>query len=500
MENVRERISIRNKNQFEIKYTYPLQLDQEYTEYQVETFVFLPKNLPITRKNYSKEEFYRDTSAYIRFKTPAFTLPDIIYGDDSPLERSRQSIENLIADPMNPEMLENFSYHLKMLCSILKSALRDEVERIENIPDAVKRDMEAAIMVDSLQMFIEMFRKLRAIGGFNALDNEKKTLFGFSEEYIGILSEYYLFKFLEFMDAAAAKGGPVSPEIRKKVVEMIKEGNAYRFKVGYPTIVRENSTNETFIYRMRMLKKIMGSILYIRTENIDDGKVAEQIAVNMAAGLAMALATIVILLFQSYFSNFAGWVIFTAVIAYLIRERMKESSRSFFIEWLRGHYFDYKTILKDNLNRKIGESKSVMTFLKPSKIPRKILSVRDQDMLTSSFANGFLEEVIYGKKLIRINNASCQTIWSDFKVDGINDIVRFNMNSFMSKMNFPERDLYILDGEHCSTVPGTGVYHLNLILRYGMGGYSEIHKFRLIMNRNGILRIIEVPVKQESPQ
>lgn len=499
MENVRERITIRNKNQFEIKYTYPLQLNKDYTEYLVETFFFLPKNLPINRKTYSKEEFYRDNSAYIRFKTPAFTLPDIIYGDDSPLERTRQAIVGLIADQDNPAMVETFSYHLKMLCSILKSALRDEVERIENIHDNNERDTEAILMIDSLRMFIEMFRKLRSIDGFNTLDNEKKSLFGFSEEYVGILAEYYLFRYLEYLDSTS-KDCPVNIAIREKVVDLIKDGNVYRFNVGYPSIVRENSTNETFIYRTRMLKKIMGSILYIRTENMDDGKVAEQIAINMAAGLAMAMATVFILLFQNFFSNFGGWIIFTAVIAYLIRERMKESSRSFFVEWVRGLRFDYKTILRDNLDRKIGVSKSVMTFLKPSKIPRKIMAIRDQDMLTSLFSSGFLEEVIYAKKLIRINNASCQTIWSDFKVDGINDIVRFDMTSFMSKMSYPERNLYVLDGDRCKTVPGTGVYHLNLILRYGMGTRSEMHKFRLIMNRNGILRIIEVPVKQENQQ
>ncbi len=498
MESVRERITIRDKNQFEIKYTYPLQLEHENTEYVVETFIFLPTNLPINSKTYDKEKFYRDNSAYIRFKTPAFMLPEIIFGDNSPLAKTRSAITALIDDPDDETILENYNYSLRMFCSILKSALRDEVERIEGIHDTEKRNEETALMVDSLELLETSFRQLRDIPGFNALDNEKKAMFNFSDEYTGIISEYYLFRLLEYLDHDQETGTPEKPELREKIVALIKAGNSYRFAMGYPTIVRENSTNETFIYRMRMLKKIMGSILYIRTQSIDDGKWAEQLAINIAAGVAMAAATVVLLIAQNFKqSGLAWWVVFTAVVAYIIRERMKESSRSFFVEWIRSHYYDYKTILRDDLNRKIGESKSFMGFLKPSKIPKKILAARDQDQIASLLSDGSTEEVIYSKKRITLNNDSCRTIWSDFKVDGINDIVRFNMSHFMEKMNLPERHLYILDGNNdCTKVEGAGVYHLNMILRYGMGEASEMHKFRLIMNRNGIQRIIEVPVKQ----
>lgn len=495
MGSVRERITIRDKNQFEIKYTYPLQLDQENTEYVVETFIFLPTNLPLNSKTYDKEKFYRDNTAYIRFKTPAFMLPEIIYGEDSPLEKTRAGIIRLIETPDDTEAVENYNYRLRMFCSILKSALRDEVERIENIHDPQLRNEEATMMVDSLARLQEEFSRLHDIPGFNTLDSEKKAMFGFSDEYTGILSEYHLFKLLEVLDRD--REPPVQTELRSKIVEEIKASNAYRFSAGYPTIVRENSTNETFIYRMRMLKKIMGSILYIRTQNIDDGKWAEKFAINIAAGLAMAIATGVLLVAQTFHRNgLAWWVVFTAVVAYIIRERMKESSRSFFVEWIRSHYYDYKTILRDDLDRKIGESKSFMSFLRQSKVPRKILAARDKDLITTLLADGHDEEVIYAKKRITIRNASCRTIWSDFKVDGINDIVRYNMSRFMEKMNQPERKLFILDGDDWKTVEGTGVYHFNMILRYGMGEASEIHKFRLIMNRNGIQRIIEVPVKQ----
>jgi hypothetical protein len=492
--SVRERITIRDKNQFEIKYTYPLQLDQENTEYVVETFIFLPTNLPFNSKDYRKENFYRDNTAYIRFKTPAFMLPEIICGNDSPLAKTHAAISRLIETPEEPEAVENYNYRLRMFCSILKSALRDEVERIENIHDPLLRGEEAIMMVDSLSRIQDELRLLHDIPGFNTLDSEKRAMFSFSDEYTGIVAEHHLFKLLKLLNR---DNQAEQAELRSRIVEQIEAGNSYRFSAGYPTIVRENSTNETFIYRMRMLKKIMGSILYIRTENIDDGKWAEQFAINIAAGLAMALATVVLLFAQTFNQSGLGWwVIFTAVVAYIIRERMKESSRSFFVEWIRSHYYDYKTILRDDLDRKIGESKSFMSFLKQSKIPRKIQAARDKDLISTLLSDGYDEEVIYAKKRITIHNDSCRTIWSDFKVDGINDIVRYNMSAFMKKMNQPERDLFILGDNGWKTVEGTGVYHFNMILRYGMGGNSEIHKFRLIMNRNGIQRIIEVPVKQ----
>ena len=259
------------------------------------------------------------------------------------------------------------------------------------------------------------------------LDKEKKTIFNFSDEYIGIISEYYLFKLLEVLDGNRQPGAGEDEKLRKKVIEQIKEGNSYRFSAGYPTIVRENSTNETFIYRMRMLKKIMEASSISVPKNIDDGN-GRRNSPSTSPPDWPCIATIVLLGAQTFSRTaWPWWVTLTAVVAYIIRERMKESSRSFFVDWVRSHYYDYKTILRDDLDRKIGESKSFMGFLKRSRVPEKIRAARDKDQISALLENGNDEEIIYSKKRIKLRNASCQPSGRTSRLTASTNC-RFNMS------------------------------------------------------------------------
>ncbi|MDD4181281.1 MAG: hypothetical protein PHE87_06610 [Victivallaceae bacterium] len=489
MKNVLERIIVRDDNQFEIKYTYPLQPEKETTKYFVEMFLFLPQGLNINNKTYGKKKFYRDSTNYIRFKTPAFSLPEIIAGKANPLYKTTIALKELIEAPETKEHRENYDYHLKMFSSILKSALRDEEKRLENIIEPEELNTAIKRMVVTLSQILTLFRELRNINGFFTLESRWKTLFALSDEYNSIIAEFHLFKLLDFLGNVpeAERHSDVCADVR----ELINLEVSHRSSAGYPSIVRDRSDNETFLYRARTLKKIMGSILFLHTQNYSDGRIAKQFMLSLAAGLAMSLAMIFLLVGQKVFGNIALWLVISTVIGYIIRDRTKESSRALFSNWIEKYFFDYKTIIMDNLNRKIGECRSSISFLEPSAVPQDIVKIRNRDILAELAGSGLDEEIIYSRKQINLNNAECSKIWTDFRVEGINDIVRVNLDEIMSKMDKPERELYFLDGEKCAKTDSISVYHLNMILRYGMDKESETRKIRLILNSNGIRRIVE---------
>ena len=163
------------------------------------------------------------------------------------------------------------------------------------------------------------------------------------------------------------------------------------------------------------------------------------------------------------------------------------------IEFLKKYMYDYKTILMTNLTR-IGFCRETFTFLKEKNLPPEIVKIRNKDYL-SELDNGYVgESVIYSKKYIKIYSSECRRIYADFQVDGIHDIIRFNIRHFLDKMDNPESLLYLPDGPGgFKMVPGLCTYHINLILKYGMGEQKEYHKFRLVLNRDGIKRIVEIP-------
>lgn len=493
MENMRERITIRDNNQFEIKYTYPLQPEEKNTRYFVEMFLFIPQSLNINHKTYGKSNFYRDSTNYIRFKTPDFTLPEIIDGDSSPIQKTRMAVKELITSPDSREAQENYNYHLKMFSSILKSALRDEEERLEKIIDCNELNQSVDVMVNTLSRIILEFRKLHNFDSFLSLEDRWKTLFALSDEYISIISEFHLFKVMELLSKKAET--EKYAESSTKLRNLINSECSHRFSSGYPSIVRDNSDNETFLYRARTLKKVMGSILFLHTQNYHDGKLAEQFMLSLTAGLAMVVAMLIILLGQKIFGNIALWLVLSTVISYMIKDRTKESSRIWLSNWVKKHFFDYKTLIMDNLNRKIGECRSSISFLKQSAVPPDIMKIRNRDILAELAGGSLREEVIYLRKQINLVNAECNKIWTDFRVEGLNDIVRFNLREIMNKMDKPERELYFLEGEKWGHTDSISVYHLNVILRYGMAAKKiETRKIRLIVNRNGIRRIVETDI------
>lgn len=489
MNSVQEKIKIHDRYQFEIKYTYPLNKELPETDYMVETFIFIPNNLGVNADTYTKQNFYSDLQKYIRFKTPVFLLSSIIK-EKGPLDRLKTEMTALAEDPSNAEAGKDYLYQLKMLCSILKSALRDEEDYIETCQEAADRQMLIERLLENITRITAGFRKLHDIIQVPHLDQKQAVFYHLCDEYISLMVEKSLFKLLESIE----RGAPgLDRELCVRISDVIKNEIKHRKDNNYPSLVRENSSNEEIIYRQRTLKKIMGSILFLKTFTQTEGRLIEQILMGMAAGVSMAFATGMLFLSRRVFADLTMSLFLILVISYIFKDRLKELSKIYMLGYLKKYIYDYKTVLMTNLTR-IGFCRESFTFLKEKNLPAEIARIRNKDYFTE-LDNGYIgENVIYSKKYIKIYSSNCRKIYTDFQVDGIHDIIRFNVRHFLDKMDNAEIPLFMPDGaDSFKMVPGSCVYHLNIILRYGMGDQHEYHKFRLVLNRDGIKRIVEIP-------
>ena len=129
MKNFAEQFKLHDKYQLEMKFTYPASPDSKVNEYSVDTFFFLPTNLGINSETYRKEEFFSDLHEYIRLKTPSVPINGMT-GPDSPLEKLEQTFPDMTA--RKPDSVNLYSSRLKLFCSIMRSALRDQENLIEN--------------------------------------------------------------------------------------------------------------------------------------------------------------------------------------------------------------------------------------------------------------------------------------------------------------------------------------------------------------------------------
>ena len=56
---------------------YPLKEGSETQNYLVQTFVFVPRVLDLTKRSYPKESFYADTANFLRLTTPRRKLSEL---------------------------------------------------------------------------------------------------------------------------------------------------------------------------------------------------------------------------------------------------------------------------------------------------------------------------------------------------------------------------------------------------------------------------------------
>jgi hypothetical protein len=104
--------------------------------------------------------------------------------------------------------------------------------------------------------------------------------------------------------------------------------------------------------------------------------------------------------------------------------------------------------------------------------------------------NGWMgEQVLLYRKRVRLFPKRIRHIFTHYSVDGLKDVIRFNVQEFLRKMDNPKKALWVMDEEGLLPVKGTRVYHLNLIVRCHHDEVSSISRYRIVFNRKGLRRI-----------
>ncbi len=116
-------LTARDKLQLELKSDISILSHDHDTVFKQEYFIFIPSTLQI-KNSYSKEQFYRDETNLIRFKTPPFTFQEILHSKKSPLNRIPQIYTMPKLYLANAHLLLD---EVKLFGNIFRSALRSRI-------------------------------------------------------------------------------------------------------------------------------------------------------------------------------------------------------------------------------------------------------------------------------------------------------------------------------------------------------------------------------------
>ena len=479
---------IHDQFSIEFKVGFVTRRKMRHNDFSVYMWIFVPNSLDINPSTYSKADFYRDVKSNIRLITPRFLMRDIVGNEQSPAGRLRTAMERMASDPTRTAIAE-YETQIKIFAAIVKSALREEVLHI-NSEGQRKEDIRllSEHFCHNATTIVEAYRGLRPIINTPSISPAVRECFHYGDEFISYTlnqSTYRLIKrLIEDRDLYA--------EQIEMAASLIRHEENYRAQMNYRRVQENDSLeNRDLIYTHGVLKKYVESALYLRVPKKRDGVMIEQIYLSIAAGLSMIFATIVSFYFQQRYGNFTWPFFLVLVISYMGKDRIKELARYYFAHRKGRKYFDNKAKISIG-ERTIGWIKEGVDFLQRSKIPQEVMRLREKDKIAPAEQFIMDDKVLLYRKWVHIDRAEMAAN-NIYHTDGINDIIRLNVNSLIHKMDNPYLSLPRLDAEnnlHC--IDCKKVYFLNIVMQYQFDGKTDYKRFRVSLSRNGIESIKEI--------
>ncbi|MBU0550750.1 hypothetical protein KKF91_01235 [Myxococcota bacterium] len=287
----------------------------------------------------------------------------------------------------------------------------------------------------------------------------------------------------------------LSAEGRAALAALAAHEVAYRRARDYETLAQAGQTNEGYIYRHALLKKLAASVLFLEQQRVNIAKRLEPIAFSVAAAVSMAFATMVT--FISARLAPVSWTLFVVlVLSYVAKDRIKESFRAVFRTWADRHLSDHKVrVIDPNTRRPIGWFEQKFRFYDLDEIPPEVRRIRAQGSSNLLIDREATEQVFRYAKITTLEPQRLEGIGE--RVDGLTDIIRVGMWRFMRRMDEPHRTILCFDEarDALTSLDAVRSYHINVVLRlktgHGAAAQARYRKLRVILNRGGIMRVEE---------
>lgn len=144
-------VRIHDRFSVEFKIGYMVRKDLKINDFMTNMWIFVPNDLDINSFSYTKNQFYRDVKSNVRLITPIYSLQEVADDLSLPFMFLEGAFNELVVEPTK-ENLVDYEYQIKMFISIVRSAMRREVN------DVVK-NREKAVRADLVRLYIAGFGK-----------------------------------------------------------------------------------------------------------------------------------------------------------------------------------------------------------------------------------------------------------------------------------------------------------------------------------------------------
>ena len=539
---VKSSVNIHDRNQLETAFDYKIfdslpkksrkqGFFRSKYKLQVEVYLFFPPGMGISPHTYHKQQFYEDLNPYIRLKEPRLGYKELLglkKPKQSPLQRMRIVLEQHDKLHLREQQLAgvecsrifacSFSaYFLKRIqrrCKKLEKAVnhsdsKNRLAKIDLSLSAWEPQLRESLHV--LKEWYQLYCSSKKMLQKHAPELQKEMLYAL--EYCHYRFREGLAKLIHTLnDSEKMIPENLVLRFRKNLMVWLRLQRLYAHTLSFKWINEQadEAGREGYFSRLNSLKKRMWQTLYLEVKPRRSFLIRKQLAYMLAAGFAAIWALLADLWIRfklpanssvgkgvNDFLELSGLLVIIAfVLAYVMKDRIKETARSRLNKGILGKNPDYsEQILWKDLQSKahnLGTIQEWMSFISSEKsLPHEVEQIRAVHGKKRLFSG---EQVVCYRKTIELKPKSLKKI--PFSTLSLRDIIRINVKRYITRLGDPVSSYLCLSEKHGSVVlPMPKSYYLDMVLRYSY--LSSWRKYeglaldfnRLVLNKDGLVRI-----------
>lgn len=490
-------IHFRDSLQFELKSEFFINPKIKNNVYKQEFFVFIPDALLINSRTYSKEQFYLDQINLFRYKTPRLSFKELIRKNNSrsPLIR----LLSLKKEPLTDESIKKISDELRLLGNIFRVSLRDRIDNlIEELKTSSLPHESFKDQVMTLGTEIKLIRSLYGQIQLSLTPYYSNTILKYHIRYIDEFMSYTIDYNLTRLLKQLRETKPLDwKEIDRYLCEIILNEQHYREVHALEPKTPERSPHyrEAILYRLGLLDKFVLEALRLQSNRSSFEEKHGHLLGSAAAGIAMLFYMILFWQSTSFGINSLPLVLLV-VLFYILKDRLKEGLKKLYYREAYRWFPDYSTEIKSPKGYKVGTLKENFSFIETWQLPAGFLDIRNGEFHEELQALDRPETIIQYKRELSLEQHSPRLAGRRRE---ITMIFRFNVHQFLQKANDSLQPFLTLDNETLDIdkkmLPK--VYHINIIIRNtylqsNLEPKSEIKKFRVVVDKDGIKRVEQI--------
>ncbi len=385
------------------------------------------------------------------------------------------------------DKLQNFENAARAFCRVLKTAIDHQLQDALSEPRSETKLHAADQYMQSSAKLLGEFRELEKALPDSGQRSRSQRIFLLCDEYLSLLVEESSCHLAQQLPRNCSAG---CDKLVARLHAFAQRELSYRGEQGYASIPNKAHHNEALVYRRNTLKTYIESAFFLTTYNKPEGRLGRELLLSLAAGIAMVVATAAAFVGHVKYDNWSSTFFLILVISYMFKDRIKALAQDYLQSRGQRFFFDFrKTIFGQTTRRPLGMQRESFGFVPNRDLPPWLVKLRNYDHLVAIDNDYCGEHTILYRRRGKLYPKRLAAAFTGCDIEGIRQIINYDLTRFARKMDNSKSRVFIPDGAGYQKANGRCAYHLHLIIDFKSDAISTIQHYRLIVSREGILRI-----------